>query len=104
VYAGTPAWRAGILGGDRITRIDETSTDGISLDDAMKKMRGDVGTKVKLTILREGRDTPLGRSNQFHPSIPLAEPVRGRRFRSDPTGSRRFGGVARAGLLEVGRQ
>jgi hypothetical protein len=49
-------------------------------------------------------DTPLGRSNQFHPSIPLAEPVRGRRFPSDPTGSRRFGGVARAGLWEVGRQ
>jgi len=56
---GTPAWRAGILGGDRITKIDETSTDGISLDDAMKKMRGQVGTKVTLTILREGRDTPL---------------------------------------------
>jgi carboxyl-terminal processing protease len=56
---GTPAWRAGIVGGDRIIKIDETSTEGLSLDDAMKKMRGERGTKVKLTILREGRETPL---------------------------------------------
>jgi len=56
---GTPAWKAGILGGDRITKIDGTATDGLSLDDAMKKMRGERGTKVTLTILREGRDKPI---------------------------------------------
>jgi len=56
---GTPAWKAGILGGDRITKIDDVATDGLSLDDAMKKMRGERGTKVKLTILREGRDKPI---------------------------------------------
>jgi carboxyl-terminal processing protease len=56
---GTPAWKAGILGGDRIIKIDETSTEGLSLDDAMKKMRGDRGSKVKLTIFREGREKPL---------------------------------------------
>ena len=49
-------------------------------------------------------DTPLGRSNQIHPSIPLAEPLRGRRFRSNPTGSRRFGSGTRDGLSRVGRQ
>src|SRR5437867_4702161 len=53
---GTPAWKAGILGGDRISKIDDVSTEGLSLDDAMKKMRGERGTHVKLTILREGRD------------------------------------------------
>ena len=53
---GTPAWKAGILGGDRIAKIDDVSTEGLSLDDAMKKMRGERGTHVKLTILREGRD------------------------------------------------
>src|SRR5213594_4234089 len=53
---GTPAWKAGILGGDRIAKIDDASTEGLSLDDAMKKMRGERGTHVKLTILREGRD------------------------------------------------
>jgi carboxyl-terminal processing protease len=56
---GTPAWKAGILGGDRITKIDGAATDGLSLDDAMKKMRGERGTKVTLTILREGRDKPI---------------------------------------------
>jgi carboxyl-terminal processing protease len=56
---GTPAWRAGIQGGDRIIKIDGTSTEGLSLDDAMKKMRGDKGTPVVLTMYREGRDKPL---------------------------------------------
>jgi carboxyl-terminal processing protease len=56
---GTPAWKAGILGGDRIIKIDDVSTEGLSLDDAMKKMRGERGSKVKLTIYREGRDKPL---------------------------------------------
>jgi carboxyl-terminal processing protease len=56
---GTPAWKAGILGGDRIIKIDDTSTEGLSLDDAMKKMRGERGSKVVLTIFREGRDKPI---------------------------------------------
>jgi carboxyl-terminal processing protease len=56
---GTPAWKAGILGGDRIIKIDDTSTEGLSLDDAMKKMRGERGSKVKLSIFREGREKPM---------------------------------------------
>src|SRR5262245_27633756 len=56
---GTPAWRAGIQGGDRIIKIDDVSTEGLSLDDAMKKMRGEKGTKVELSIFREGRDKPI---------------------------------------------
>jgi len=56
---GTPAWHAGIQGGDRIIKIDGVSSEGLSLDDAMKKMRGDKGTKVDLTIYREGRDKPM---------------------------------------------
>jgi carboxyl-terminal processing protease len=56
---GTPAWRAGIQGGDRIIKIDGVSSEGLSLDDAMKKMRGERGTKVELSIFREGRDRPM---------------------------------------------
>ena len=56
---GTPAWRAGIQGGDRIMKIDGESAEGLSLDDAMKKMRGEKGTKVVLTMFREGREKPL---------------------------------------------
>ena len=56
---GTPAWRAGIQGGDRIIKIDGVSSEGLSLDDAMKKMRGERGSKVELSIYREGRERPM---------------------------------------------
>ena len=56
---GTPAWRAGIQGGDRIIKIDGASTEGLSLDDAMKRMRGEKGTSVVLTMYREGREKPI---------------------------------------------
>jgi hypothetical protein len=49
-------------------------------------------------------DTWLENDNQLHPSIPLAEPVSGRRSRPEPAGSQRFGSRGRRGLPEVGRQ
>ena len=48
----TPAFRAGILHGDKIVDIDGESTETLSLQDAVKRMRGEPGTKVKLKILR----------------------------------------------------
>lgn len=51
---GTPAQRAGILPGDQIARIDDTATDGLSIMDAVHKMRGVPGTKCVLTIRRAG--------------------------------------------------
>ncbi len=50
----TPADRVGLKAGDRIVKIDGDSTKNISLMDAVKKMRGEPGTKVTLTIMREG--------------------------------------------------
>ena len=49
----TPAWRAGIKAGDIIIKIDGELTKGITLNEAVKKMRGEPKTKVTLTIFRE---------------------------------------------------
>ncbi len=48
---GTPAYRAGIRGGDRITEIDGQPTKGITMDEAIKRIKGKLGTSVKLNIL-----------------------------------------------------
>ncbi len=55
----TPAAEAGILAGDTIVRLDDTPVKGISLNDAVKKMRGKPGTPIVLTIVREGEEKPL---------------------------------------------
>jgi carboxyl-terminal processing protease len=51
---GTPAYRAGIHPGDRIVKIEGISTKDMQLTDAVKRMRGKPGTKVVITIVREG--------------------------------------------------
>ena len=56
---GTPAQRAGIKAGDYITKVNEESTKDLSLMDAVQKMRGPKGTKVNLTIQRDGTADPL---------------------------------------------
>jgi carboxyl-terminal processing protease len=55
----TPAQRAGVKAGDLIVRLDDTPVKGMSLNDAVKKMRGKKGTDIVLTIVREGADKPL---------------------------------------------
>lgn len=55
----TPAAAAGIEAGDKIVKIDGAVTRDLSLDDAVKKLRGDVGTKITLTCLRDGVDKLL---------------------------------------------
>ncbi len=54
----SPAFRAGIKPGDLITRIDSTPIKGMTLDEAIKKMRGEPKSKVVLTIARKGEDKP----------------------------------------------
>ncbi len=55
----TPAAKAGIKTGDYIAAIDGNAIQGMSLNDALDKMRGPAGTKVTLTILRNGEKKPL---------------------------------------------
>lgn len=54
----TPAYKAGIKAGDQILKIDDKFTKDLTVMDAVKRMRGPKGTKVTLTIMREGFDKP----------------------------------------------
>jgi len=58
-FAGTPAARAGIRAGDTILKINDVDARGIDLETALTLMRGPVGSRVALTIRREGEPAPL---------------------------------------------
>ena len=55
----TPAAKAGLQSGDLISYINDDQVMGLSLSDAVEKMRGPVGSKVKLTVLRDGKSEPM---------------------------------------------
>ncbi|MDR0529346.1 MAG: S41 family peptidase [Zoogloeaceae bacterium] len=55
----TPAYRAGIRSGDLIFRLNDEPIKGQTLNDAVKKMRGKPGTRIRLSILRQGESKPL---------------------------------------------
>ena len=54
----TPAWRIGLKSGDKIVAIEGKSTDGLPITEAVKKLRGKPGTKVTISIMREGFTKP----------------------------------------------
>ena len=55
----TPAQKAGIKTGDLIIKLDDKPVKGMSLTDSVKMMRGEPGSKIVLTVVREGEETPL---------------------------------------------
>ncbi len=55
----TPAYRAGLEPGDLIIRLNDKSVKGMTLNDAVKIMRGEPGSDIKLIVIREGADRPL---------------------------------------------
>ena len=55
----TPAQKAGLQSGDLIIRLDDTPVKGMSLNDAVGRMRGEPGTGITLTIIRDGAEKPL---------------------------------------------
>ena len=56
---GTPAYRADLKPGDKILKINDTSTTNLSIDDAIKMIRGDKGTSVTLAVARDGVKQPI---------------------------------------------
>ena len=55
----TPAYRAGIKSGDLIFKLDDTPVKGLTLNEAVKKMRGKPKTSIRLSILRKGENKPI---------------------------------------------
>ena len=55
----SPAYKAGLKAGDLITRLDSTPVKGMTLDEAVKRMRGEPNTKITLTVARKEEDKPL---------------------------------------------
>ncbi len=55
----SPAYKAGLKAGDLITRLDSTPVKGMTLDEAVKRMRGEPNTKITLTVARKDEDKPL---------------------------------------------
>src|SRR5205809_2690735 len=55
----TPASKAGILANDIITQLDDEAVQGLTLNQAVEKMRGPVNTKIRLKIVRKGSDNPI---------------------------------------------
>ena len=55
----TPAAKAGVMANDIITQLDDEQVQGLTLNQAVEKMRGPVNTKIKLTIMRKGQDKPI---------------------------------------------
>jgi hypothetical protein len=55
----TPAAKAGIMAGDIIVTLDDEPVQGLTLSQAVERMRGPLNTSIKLTIMRSGRDTPI---------------------------------------------
>ena len=56
---GTPAARAGIMSGDLVSQIDDEAVQGLTLEQAVNKMKGPANTKTRLTIIRKGADAPI---------------------------------------------
>ena len=70
---GTPAFQAGVEAGDRIVKIDAKSTENLSLNEAVRKLRGKPGTTVTISVAREGEqkllDIPIVRAVIVVPSL-----------------------------------
>ena len=79
----TPAAKAGIMSGDLITQIDDEAVQGLTLEQAVNKMKGPVNTKIRLKIIRKGADAPIDVAivREIIRVRPVSLSHRGRRYR-----------------------
>jgi len=96
---GTPAYEAGIRAGDKILRIDDHSTQGMGLKDAVALMRGKPGTPVSLSVLHQGDKEPVEIS--IMRAIIHVDTVLGDTRRADGSWNRFLEGGERIGYLRV---
>ena len=91
VFEDTPASRAGLRAGDRILKVDDTSLDGLTMEQAVTRVRGDPGTQVTLSVLRKDaepstliltRDAIVSRSVEWSLIEPGLAYVRVTRFQA----------------------
>lgn len=102
---GTPAYRAGIQAGDWVTEIAGLSTRDMTLDDAVKKMKGQLGSEVHVTIMRPGDPKP--RKLTLSREIIKVETVLGERRGEKDAWDFMFDDQAKIGYLRItsfGRQ
>ena len=88
----TPAYKAGIESGDLITHIDGEPVMGLSLSEAVEKMRGPVDSKIQLRLVRKGKDEPF--------DVSLARAV----IRISPVRARQEGDIAYIRLTTFNEQ
>ncbi|PIR47050.1 MAG: peptidase S41 [Candidatus Vogelbacteria bacterium CG10_big_fil_rev_8_21_14_0_10_45_14] len=96
---GTPAMKAGVKSGDRILAIDGESTLELSVETAVRKIRGEIGTSVKLTLLSEkdekSKEIVIVRGKIEIPTI------RTSRYREDATEITKDTGIRRGGVFVI---
>jgi carboxyl-terminal processing protease len=96
---GTPAYEAGIRAGDKILKIDGQSTQGLSGDDAITRMRGEPGQPVTLSILHEGEQEPV--EIKLVRAIIRVDTVLGDTRKPDGSWNFFLGGHDRVGYLRI---
>ena len=122
----TPAAKAGVMANDIITKLDDEQVQGLTLNQAVEKMRGPVNTKIKLTIMRKGQDKPIEVSHharrhpraggalaaggrcRLHPHHPVQradhrEPEEGDHRSADPDPGRQAQGLRDRSAQQSGR-
>lgn len=96
---GTPAYRAGVRAGDKIVGIDGTTTSGIRLNEAVKKLQGPVGRPVTIKVLHQGEEEP--EELKLVRQLIKAPTVRGDRYNDKDEWEFLLPGEPRIGLIRL---